>query len=218
MSTAHEQGSCPESASNGQVEPDTVRCGLRQTMQRCERSAAARDQFSPCSHTSKGQFNAGDRPALASLQCAKFRSNDQSPVPPGLCSSSLVTVAKGQFSIELVPFIILGAILLLLFVIIIAGRLTGVQNRGEQEQLQHVVEQVHREVSIAASVNNGYMRNFTLPLKLGSKDYDIGILKNYTVQATTDQFEASIVTFNVSGQPLQGNNLLRKDNDIITLN
>ncbi len=195
-----------------QVEPAKVVASAHNAMQRDASAAFTK----ACA---KDQFSSGDRLTLTSLQCTRHpRSNDQPPVPHGLCSSSRVTVARGQFSIELVPFIILGAILLLLFVIIIAGRLTGVQNRGEQEQLQRIVEQVHTEVSIAASVNNGYARNFTLPTKIGSATYSVGILKNHTVQATTESFEASIVTFNVSGQPVPGNNQLRKNNDIITLN
>ncbi len=119
---------------------------------------------------------------------------------------------------ELVPFIILSAMLLLAFVMIISVKLAGVQNRGEQEKLDAVTLKIQEEITIAASVNNGYTRNFTLPTKIGLKTYNVGILKNTTIYASTDLLESSLVTFNVSGQPRPGNNLLRKTDDIITLN
>ena len=128
------------------------------------------------------------------------------------------TAHKGQFVIELVPLIMIAALILLVFIVVITGRLSGVQVRGEQERLQQLAENLHTEITIAASVNNGYQRNFTLPPLVGTKVYTVGILKNTTIRVATTEYEASVVTFNVSGQPKIGNNMIRRNNGIITIN
>jgi hypothetical protein len=125
---------------------------------------------------------------------------------------------KGQFALELMPFIFLAVLILTVFVVVIAGRITGLQNRDEQSNLQQVTLMLDEEIRIAASVNDGYERDFWLPIKINGKAYSIVILGNTTIRASTGSYESSIVTFKVLGQPIAGENHLRKYDNTITLN
>jgi hypothetical protein len=131
---------------------------------------------------------------------------------------SRLTAHKGQMSMELIPFVALGLALLIVFVGVMAGRLNSVQNSSEQEALGQVAELLENEIRIAATVQDGYERNFTLPKKIINKHYDIQILASNTISVNTSSFEASKVTHQVIGQPVKGTNTITKAGGQIALN
>ena len=125
---------------------------------------------------------------------------------------------KAQLSIELIVFIGIAFLTLLIFAGLTTERLVSVRLRGEQYTLHQAVQQLESEITLAATVSDGYSRNFTLPKKLNNQDYDIEMLNNSVILASTDRFESVKITFNVTGQPLKGNNIITKNNGFITLN
>jgi len=128
------------------------------------------------------------------------------------------TAHRGQQSIEFLPYVAIAFALLVLFVMIMAFRVTSVHEQELREELDTVVNAVHSEIRAASSVSDGYERNFTLPLIVDSTNYTIQIVAGNTVIASAGRFEASTVTFNVSGQPIPGKNTIRKDYGEISLN
>lgn len=131
---------------------------------------------------------------------------------------SLSTARKAQTSVEMLPFIGLALAFLLILTVLIAGRLISVQVQNEQNDLSVVTGNLHDEIRIAVTVSDGYDRNFTLPLRAGNKNYSLQIINEQTILATTDSYESSLVTFNVTGQPKVGENTIRKNDGTISLN
>lgn len=125
---------------------------------------------------------------------------------------------KAQTSIELLVLIGIAFVALLVFSALARDRLLSVHKQTEQTALEQIAGILHNEVLLAATVSNGYMRAFTLPTGIDGKNYTIEIIKNNTIFAKSGKFESSQVTFNVTGQPLLGENTIKKENDVISLN
>ncbi|MBI4144803.1 hypothetical protein HY493_01195 [Candidatus Woesearchaeota archaeon] len=128
------------------------------------------------------------------------------------------TAREGQLSIELVPLVAIAASVLIVFITILAGRFSSVNQEQEQQGLHVAVDRLHDEIRIAATVHDGYVREFTLPATAGGRPYSITIINEHVIRANTSTYEASTTTFNVTGQPAAGENIIRKDNGAIDLN
>lgn len=128
------------------------------------------------------------------------------------------STARSQLSIELVPLVAIAASVLIVFITILAGRFGTISQEQEQQGLQRIVGQLHDEIRIAVSVHDGYRREFTLPIVAGGELYSITILNDRVIRANTSTYEASTTTFNVTGQPVAGENVIRKDNGAVHLN
>ena len=125
---------------------------------------------------------------------------------------------KGQSSIEIMPFLGLAFVLFIVFMVFVSGRLADVKDQDIQEELATVTRLLDGEIRMAASVSDGYERNFTIPSDIRGINFTVQIINEATILAATDRYEASLVTFNVTGQAVQGNNIIRKNNGTISLN
>ena len=79
---------------------------------------------------------------------------------------------------------------------------------------EDLVTKVQKEINLAANVLDGYSRKFTLPQKIGNKDYTITISGNETI-ARTDIQDYWRVIPNVTGTINKGINTINKTNGSI---
>jgi len=124
---------------------------------------------------------------------------------------------KSQGAME---FIILAGFLLFMFILIsgVVFDRTMYTNRKRDIILgEDLVTKAQKEINLAARVLDGYSRNFTLPQKLGSKDYTIFII-GQEVTVRTDKGDFWRVIPNVTGDIHKGINKINKTNGTIYLN
>ena len=124
---------------------------------------------------------------------------------------------KGQGAME---FIILAGMLLLMFIIISGITLDRTIHINRKRDIilgEDLVTKVQKEINLAARVLDGYSRNFTLPQKLGTKNYTILIAGQEAI-VRTDKGDFWRVIPNVTGDINKGVNRINKTNGTIYIN
>jgi hypothetical protein len=124
---------------------------------------------------------------------------------------------KSQASLE---FLLLAGILFFVFVImigIVSYNLSSANKKKINLIGEDVVIKVQKEINLAARVVDGYFREFYLPQKLGSKEYEIAIERNEVI-ITADYGNYWRKIPNVTGNVQKGTNTIRKQNGIIYIN
>lgn len=114
-------------------------------------------------------------------------------------------------------FIILAGFLLFMLITILAvvsHKTIELQKKRDVILGEDLVTKVQKEINLAANVLDGYSRKFTLPQKIGSKDYTIVINGNEVI-VTTDQQDYWRVIPNVTGNVQIGANTINKTNGTI---
>ena len=125
----------------------------------------------------------------------------------------------GQGAIE---FIILVGFIFFIFVAFLFAIRTNIADKTRESvdlEVKEIALIVQDEIVLAAGSSEGYYRNFELPEKVANRHYDVSIVNNLVYVNTTDGRHAlSLSVLNVTGQPLKGNNFIRKVNGNIYLN
>lgn len=117
-------------------------------------------------------------------------------------------------------FMILAGFLLFMLITILAivsNKTIDLHKKREIILGEDLVTKVQKEINLAARVLDGYSRNFTLPQKLGNKDYNIRIEGNEVIVNTSKQDFWRVIP-NVTGNLKIGVNTINKTNDTIYLN
>jgi hypothetical protein len=126
---------------------------------------------------------------------------------------------KAQSAIE---FMILVGFLLVVFVIflsIVSENLRDKTNERQNLQIKEIALGVKVEVDLATEASDGYVRNFSIPIKIYGEDYDISINDGFVSISTGDGDHAlSLSLANVTGEVLKGENIIRKENGVVLLN
>jgi len=126
---------------------------------------------------------------------------------------------KGQTAIE---FLILVMTLLFLFVILfyaVNERVSDLKMEKLAVSLNELALSVQEEINLAESSTDGYMREFFLPQNVNGYDYTAEIIEGYIYIKTNDEKNAvALPVAPVLGDVQIGSNLIRKENDVITLN
>ncbi len=124
---------------------------------------------------------------------------------------------KSQASTE---FMLLVGGMLFIFAIVMGAVAynTTVVNRNKFLLVaDSVVSKIQKEVNLAARVVDGYVREFTLPEKLLTKNYSISIEGKYVIiHADNQDFWKEIP--NVTGTITKGINIINKTNGTIYIN
>ena len=117
---------------------------------------------------------------------------------------------KSQVSIEFFTLIGLAFLMLIIIVAASANEVKEFRDRKEFFLIKDLALKLQKEVSIAASVEDGYERSFTLPDKLENiVDYFITIRNNtLTINSSKTVFSVAIV--NVTGDFTKGSNKIEK--------
>ncbi len=128
-------------------------------------------------------------------------------------------VKKSQTSIEFV--IMLGFVLLFfsVFLLIVQGNTRSNLEQKNNLIARGIVEDVQDEVNLALDASDGYYREFEVPDKIGSVDFDINIIDEMVYLNTTDgSIAMALPIVNVTGNVQNGTNVIQKVDGEILLN
>ena len=124
---------------------------------------------------------------------------------------------KSQIASEFMLFSGIALILAIIFVSASLSQAKTLYQTKESLSLRDVALKTQNEISIAANSEDGYLRQFELPEKIGDRPYNISIKSN-TVTAWTNTTSYIISTLNASGYLKKGSNSITKTNGIENLN
>ena len=120
---------------------------------------------------------------------------------------------KAQSSIEFFTLMGLAFLAVILFVAVSANEVREFRDAKEFFLIKDLALKLQKEVTLAASVEDGYERSFTLPEKLENiVDYYIQI-RNNTITINSSKTVFSVPIVNVTGQFIKGQNEIEKDNN-----
>ena len=125
---------------------------------------------------------------------------------------------KAQSSMEFFILTGLAFLAVVLFVAASANEMKEFRDQKEFFLIKDLALKLQKEVTIAASVENGYERSFNLPDKLdGVVDYFIDT-RNSTITVNSSKTVFSVRIPNVIGNFTKGGNKIEKMSDILYIN
>jgi len=126
--------------------------------------------------------------------------------------------SKAQLSMEFFTLTGLAFLMVILFVAASANEVKEFRDQKEFFLIKDLALKLQKEVTIAASVEDGYERSFDLPSKLESiADYFI-ITKNSTITVNSSKTVFFAAIPNVIGNFTKGSNKIEKINGEIYIN
>jgi len=124
---------------------------------------------------------------------------------------------KSQVAMEFVMLIVIAFMIMIVFAIFTRGRIVDLRGEEEYVSLKDVTHAVQSEITTAANVEDGYERQFTVPLTLDGINYTIGISEGYVV-SESENHEYVLRVSPVVGNLTKGINLIRKEGGVVYLN
>lgn len=124
---------------------------------------------------------------------------------------------KGQAAME---FIILASVLIFMFMVVLAVisyHTSNINKKKEEVTAEDILAKVEKEISIAARVSDGYMRDFMLPQKLGNNELNI-LIAGDEVIIRTDKRDFWRQIPHVEGSINTGKNTINRTNGTLYLN
>ena len=86
-------------------------------------------------------------------------------------------------------------------------------------EIKEVALTVQDEINFAFSSSNGYYREFNVPERISSKEYEINITQGSVYIRTLDErFAMSLPVLNITGDVKKGINKIKKEQDRVYLN
>ncbi len=137
---------------------------------------------------------------------------------------------KGQSAVESAMIISFMFLVFTAFLMLVSRRYVDIQEEKDRMLIVDVGDVIKNEVDMALFAENGYYRQFSLPTKLGLKNYSINLTPSYIMNSNfselsikyvnrTKKFEHVIfLPKNVNGTIINGKNYIAKRNGIICLN
>jgi hypothetical protein len=126
---------------------------------------------------------------------------------------------KAQSSIEFT--ILAGFILLFIisFAYVLNENMSDDVRQRRDLMVNNILISAQDEISLASKSRDGYFREFQLPNKIDNIDYNISIIGGSVYVIMEDGKNSGILPVaSVMGQPVRGDNLIKKQNGIIYLN
>jgi len=125
--------------------------------------------------------------------------------------------SKAQISAEFFIFVGLAFLIAIAFELIAVNQLTEFRLQKENEAVKDLALKLQRELLIAASVEDGYVRVFDIPNQLESINYSLTTLNSsITVQSKNSLYIISIPTS--FGNISKGVNRINKTGGVIYIN
>lgn len=125
--------------------------------------------------------------------------------------------SKSQVSVEFFIFVGLAFLVAIAFELAAVDQLKDFRDKNERDATKDLALKLQKEVLIAATVEDGYHRSFTLPDKLDSVNYTLITINNtITVQSRYSIYAVSIP--NSVGNLSKGANKINKTGGVIYIN
>lgn len=137
---------------------------------------------------------------------------------------------KGQSAVESAMIISFMFLIFTAFLVLVSKRYVDVQEEKDRMLIEDISDVIQNEIDMALLAENGYYRQFSLPVKLGWKNYSINLTPSYIMKSNfselsikyinrTKKFEHAIfLPKNVNGTIINGKNYVTKRNGMICLN
>ena len=124
---------------------------------------------------------------------------------------------KSQTSMEFVFLIGIAFMAVLVFTVVGYNKLKDISDEKEFVLVKDLAFKVQNEINLAANVDDGYRRDFTLPQKLDYVDYGITI-NNNTLIVESKNHEYVLLIPAVRGNITKGDDVICKNDGVIELN
>ncbi len=126
---------------------------------------------------------------------------------------------KSQSAIEFITLASFMLLIVLGFLVVTSSNLLSAKEEGNKKIAEDIADFAYREIEIAKSVNNGYIRTFSMPQTVNGVSYTIDITDNRELAVSYLDYEfVKFLPANVSGNISKGLNKITKYNGIIYIN
>ncbi len=126
---------------------------------------------------------------------------------------------KSQTAIEFFVLVGLVALTIVIFMLASLGQLKEFQDKGEYILIKDMALKLQTEVVLAATSEDGYQRQFTLPDKLGETvNYTVTIKNNETIIVHSDKSLYAVSIPKVIGNITKNTNTITKTGGVVNLN
>lgn len=125
---------------------------------------------------------------------------------------------KSQFAIE---FVVLMAVMFIVFLGFIAVITSNVLNSKEKERLQiteDIAAMAKNEIDLALGASNGYKRSFEMPIKVAGSGYSIKIVENRELIVNYADKESVSFLPQLCGDIFVPSNEISKENNVVCVN
>src|SRR3989344_3707563 len=133
--------------------------------------------------------------------------------------NQLKTNPKSQSAMEFVLLATFMLMVMLGFFAVTSSRFLEAKEEGNKKIAEDIADFAYREIEIAKSVNNGYIRSFSLPGTVNGVEYTINITENR--ELTVNYLGYEFIRFlpaNVSGNLTKGIVQIRRMNGVVYIN
>jgi hypothetical protein len=124
---------------------------------------------------------------------------------------------KAQVSMEFVFLIGLAFMVMVVFVSATRSEFSALSSEEERGLVKDLGVMIQHELILSSNVEDGYTRNFEIPLTLEEISFNMEITNNVLV-VYTDDYESVLNIPSVNGSLQKGNNVIRKIDGAIYLN
>lgn len=126
---------------------------------------------------------------------------------------------KSQTAIEFFVLVGLVGLTIVVFMLASLGQIKEFQDKREHILLKDLALKLQTEVVLAATSEDGYQRQFTIPDKLGETiNYTITIKNNETLIVHSDKSLYVVSIPRVLGNMTKNNNTITKTGGVVNLN
>lgn len=125
--------------------------------------------------------------------------------------------SKAQISAEFFVFLGLGFLIAIAFDIASINQLNDFRTEKESEAVRDLALKLQMELSIAANVEDGYVRIFGIPDALDSINYSVTIQNSTVIVQSKNSIYLSSIP-KVIGNISKGTNVINKSGGVIYIN
>ena len=126
---------------------------------------------------------------------------------------------KSQTAIEFFVLVGLVALTVVIFMLASLGQIKEFQDKGEYILIKDMALKLQAEVTLAATSEDGYQRQFTIPDKLEETiNYSVTIKNNETLIVHSDKSLYAVSIPKVIGNITKNANTITKTGGVVNLN
>ena len=126
---------------------------------------------------------------------------------------------RAQSAIEFVVTVSFMLIVILTFFGLTSSKVLEAQEEGNKKIAEDIANLAYKEIEFAKSLNDGYIRTFSMPQTVNGADYSISVIDNRELVVNYLGFEyVKFMPGNVTGNIAKGINIILKDEGKIFLN
>ena len=126
---------------------------------------------------------------------------------------------KSQSAIEFILLVGIVVFFFTIFFIVINENRSDKLAQAQTNLVKEIGLILQDEINLALKSTDGYYRKFNLPENINGKDYELSITEKLVYINSDDGKDViAFPTADVTGQPIKGDNIIRKEGGIIYLN